>query len=111
MGGTRRPRSTRFLTCVGEGALQESKLLVYRCPASPAQVRITAGVALALFLAYVATLFFRTDILPPSESFVAITSPVLIMADWITATLLFAQARVLHAQPLRVLAAGYFLAG
>jgi len=33
------------------------------------------------------------------------------MADWIIATLLFAQARVLHAQPLYALAAGFFLAG
>lgn len=91
--------------------MSESKLLVYRCPASPAQIRITSGVALGLLLAYVATLFFRNHILPPSEFFVAITSPLLIMADWITATLLFAQARVLRARSLQVLAAGYFLAG
>jgi len=91
--------------------LSDTKLLVYRCPASPAQVRVTAGVALALCLTYVVTLFFRNDILPPSEFFVAITSPLLIMADWITGTLLFAQARVLRARSLQVLAAGYFLAG
>ena len=33
------------------------------------------------------------------------------MADWITATLLFAQAMVLRARPLQLLAAGYFLSG
>ena len=88
-----------------------SKLLVYRMPASPAQVRIALGVALALFLIFVSSFITRTLQFPILQSFVPVTSAILIMADWITATLLFAQASVLGARPLRVLAAGYFLAG
>ena len=80
-------------------------------PASKAQVRITSGVALALFLVFITTLFFRTQLFPAGNAFVPITSAILIMADWITATLLFAQAGVLRARPLRVLAAGYFFTG
>jgi signal transduction histidine kinase len=80
-------------------------------PASRTQVRTTSGVAFALFLVFVATLFFRTELLPAGTAFVPITSAILIMADWITATLLFAQAWVLRARPLRVLAAGYFVTG
>jgi signal transduction histidine kinase len=80
-------------------------------PASRSQVRITACVALALFLVFAATLFFRTQRLPIGQPFVPVTSIVLVMADWITATLLSAQGRVLQARPLRLLGAGYFLAG
>ena len=88
-----------------------SKLLVYRMLASRAQIRITSGVAIALFLLFATTLFFRTQVLRPADAFVPITSTMLIMADWITATLLFAQALVLRARPLHVLAAGYFSSG
>ena len=85
-------------------------------PASPAQTRITTGVALALLAVFIATLFFRTQLfqsqqLPARETFVAISGVILVMADWIIATLLVAQARVLHARPLYVLGIGYFLAG
>ena len=88
-----------------------SKLLVYRMPASRAQVRIALGVALALFLVFIISLFSRTLQLPMVQTFVPVTSSVLIMADWITATLLYAQASLLGARPLRLLAAGFFLAG
>ena len=80
-------------------------------PASRAQVRIASGLALALFLVFAVTLFFRTSQFPPLHGFVPFTGIVLVMADWITATLLFAQARVLRARPLRALALGYFFAG
>ena len=94
----------------------ESKLLVYRMPASRAQVWITSSVALTLLSLLIATLFFRTQLfqtqhIPAREAFVAISSIILVMADLIIATLLFAQARVLRARPLYVLAAAYFLAG
>ncbi len=88
-----------------------SKLLVYRMLASRAQIRITSGVAIALFVLFVATLFLRMHVLRPGTPFVPITSAILIMADWITATLLVAQALVLRARPLHMLAAGYFFTG
>lgn len=91
--------------------MRASPLLVYRMPASRTQVRIACGVALALFLVFAATHFFRTVQLPPSHTFTLTTGVILVMADWITATLLFAQARVLSARPLRALALGYFFAG
>ena len=96
--------------------MSASKLLLYRRPANPAQVRIASAAALALFLLFVAALFFRTQLfqtqqLQEREVFVAISSVILVMADWIIATLLFAQARVLNARPLYALAAGFFLAG
>ena len=40
----------------------ESKLLVYRMPASRAQVWITSSVALTLLSLLIATLFFRTQL-------------------------------------------------
>jgi signal transduction histidine kinase len=96
--------------------VQASQLLVYRTPAKPAQAWATSGVALLLLLVFLATFFHRTALfqaqeLPAREVFVAITSIVLVMADWIIATLLVAQARVLRARPLYVLAVGYFFAG
>ena len=91
--------------------VRASKLLVYRMPASRAQVRIAYGVALALFLVFIGTQFFRTVQLRPLHDAVLISGVILVMADWITATLLFAQARVLNARPLRMLALGFFCAG
>lgn len=91
--------------------MSASKLLVYKMPASQAQVRIALGVALALFSVFSATHFYRTVRLPPIHTAVLITSVVLVMAHWITATLLFAQARVLNARPLRALALGFFFTG
>jgi signal transduction histidine kinase len=96
--------------------LLASELVVYRTPAKPAQVWITSGVALALLLVFITALFHRTELfrtqqLPAREVFVAISGVTLAIADWIIATLLVAQARVLRARPLYVLAAGYFLAG
>jgi signal transduction histidine kinase len=96
--------------------LPASNLLVYRLPPSPAQVRITSAVAAALLFLFIGSLFFRTQLfpsqeLPSREVFVAMSGMILVMADWIIATLLVAQARVLQARPLYVLAVGYFLAG
>ena len=96
--------------------MSASRLLVYRTPAKPAQVWITSSVALVLFLVFIATFFhqielFQAQQLPAREVFVAISGVMLVMADWIIATLLVAQARVLHTRPFYVLAAGYFLAG
>jgi len=91
--------------------MRASNLLVYRMPASRTQVRIALGVALALFLLVIGTHFIQTVRLPAFHLVVLVTSVILVMADWITATLLFAQARVLHARPLHALALGYFAAG
>ena len=56
-------------------------------------------------------LFSHTQKLPAREVFVAVSGSILVMADWIIATLLFAHARVLRARPLTLLVAGFFLAG
>jgi signal transduction histidine kinase len=99
-----------------EVRLPASKLLVYRMPAKPAQVWATSGVALMLLLVFITALFHRTELfqtqqLPQREVFVAISGVMLVMADWIIAILLVAQARVLHTRALYVLAVGYFFAG
>ncbi len=91
--------------------MRASNLLVYRMPASRTQVRIALCVALVLLLAVIGTHFVQTVKLPAFHMVVLVTSVILVMADWITATLLFAQARVLHARPLHALALGYFAAG
>src|SRR5262249_18261946 len=83
-------------------AMRASDLLVYRMPASRAQVRIALGVAAALFLVFIVTNFYGNTRFPVFDGTVALTSVILVMADWITATLLFAQARVLQARPPRV---------
>jgi signal transduction histidine kinase len=91
--------------------VQASALLVFRRPASLAQVWVTCGIALALFLVFVLGFVFGTYKVPSSENWITITSSFLILADAIAAILLFAQARVLHTRPLYVLAAGFLLAG
>lgn len=91
--------------------MRASNLLLYRMPASRTQIRTALGLALALFLVFVVTHFFLTVRLPQYDGVVPLTSVILVMADWITAALLFAQARVLQARPLRMLALGYFFAG
>ena len=100
-----------------ENAMSASKLLVHRMPASRAQVRASPP-AWRLVLSSCSSqhLFFRTELfqtqqVPAREAFVTNSSIILVMADVIIATLLFAQARVLQARPLTVLAAAYFLAG
>jgi len=84
--------------------------------ASKEQIRITSGVALAFFLLFLMAIFFRRELfqtqkIPAREVFVAISGAILVMADWIIALLLFAQARVLQARPLYMLVAGFFFAG
>ena len=96
--------------------MSAAQLLIFRVPAHRSQARIISGVALALLVVFIATLFVRTQLfptekIPAREAFVAISAVILVMADWIIATLLVAQARVLHARPLYVLAIGYFFAG
>ena len=96
--------------------MSASSLLVYRMTASKAQIRITCGVALVFFLLFLLALFFRRELfhtqnLPAREVFVAVSGAILVMADWIIALLLFAQARVLRARPLTMLVVGFFLAG
>ena len=104
-----RPRIALFRAKVDDGAYAGVRCSSTECQrANPDP--ITSGVP-ALFVLFVATLFFRTQVLRTDQAFVPITSAMLVMADWITATLLFAQALVLRAQPLRALAAGYFFAG
>jgi len=91
--------------------VRASKLLFYRMPASGKQIRIASGVALALFLVFIGTQFFHSVQLRPLSAAILISSVILVMADWITAILLVAQARVLHARPLSTLAVGFFFAG
>jgi signal transduction histidine kinase len=93
-----------------------SSLLIYRMIASKAQIRVTFGAALAFFLLFLVAIFFRSELfqtqkMPARDVFSAVSGAILMMADWIIALLLFAQARILHARPLYVLVAGFFFAG
>ena len=91
--------------------MPKSTLFVYREPPRQSQIRITSGVALALFLAFVATLFYMRLPLPKNDAFFPSINIFLITGDLITATLLWAQARVLRSRRLNVLGAGYFYTG
>ena len=77
-----------------------SKFLVTSIPADRAQIRITSGMALALFLVFFVALFERKQLVYLGLAYIPMTSAILIMADWITAALLLAQARALRAWPL-----------
>jgi signal transduction histidine kinase len=88
-----------------------SKFVVTSIPADRAQIRITSGVAVALFLVFVVALFERGQLVYSGLSYVPITSAVLIIIDWITAAMLLAQARALRASRLAVLGAGFFFTG
>jgi signal transduction histidine kinase len=88
-----------------------SKFLVTSITADQAQIRIISGVGLALFLGFVAALFYAPLPLPRSDIFMPVSSAILVMADTITATLLFAEAKVLRSRALGVLGAGYLFTG
>jgi signal transduction histidine kinase len=88
-----------------------AKFLVFREHPSQAQLRITSGVALTLFLAFVVTLFFLRQPLPRIEAFLPVVNTTLVVGYLSTATLLFAQARALRFRPLYLLGAGYFFNG
>ena len=87
--------------------MSASKLLLYRVPANPMQIRVASGVALALLLAFAVGLFLVRLPLPHLDAFFPIVMALLVMAAAITATLLFAQGWVMASIPLCVLAAGY----
>jgi signal transduction histidine kinase len=88
-----------------------STFLVYKEPASRAQIRITSGMALALFLVFIAALFVRTRLVNLGLAYIPFTSAFLILADWIIAALLLAQTKALRAPQLAALAAGFFSSG
>ena len=88
-----------------------SRFVVYKLAATRAQIRLTSGVALALFLVFIVAIFERSHRVDLGLAYIPFTSALLIMADWITAALLLAQARALRESSLAVLAAGFFLTG
>jgi signal transduction histidine kinase len=96
---------------VVEHKMLTSKFLVYTVPANQVQIRITSGVALALFLVFVVALFERRELVNFGLAYLPFTSAFLILGDWITAALLLAQAKALRTSPLAMLAAGFFFTG
>ena len=88
-----------------------STFLVYRQHPSQAQIRLTSGVALALFLASLATLLYARQPLLRIEAFLPVVNTTLVVGYLSTATLLFAQARALRFAPLYLLGAAYFFNG
>lgn len=80
-------------------------------PPSRAQARACAVVAVALLLAFLATLPFASVPLPHLHAFIPIVDTALILGDLITASLLFAQFSVQRSRALLALASGYLFTG
>jgi len=89
----------------------ESDFLVCDRRASSRQIQIACAVALALFVASLATLPFRHVPLPGSAATIAIVDTALLSISWMIATLLFALGSALRSNALVALGAGYFFAG
>ena len=89
----------------------EKELLLYNLRPTPAQVRATLSVALLVLIAFLATLPYRNQQLARVDAFIPVFDTALFLGDWITATLLFAQASVLRSKALIALGTGYFFTG
>ena len=85
----------------------EHQFLLAALPPSPGQRRMALAIVLILLIAFLIMVPFRTIQLPPSASFIAVFSSVVLINDLITATLLFSQFWILRWRALAVLGAGY----
>jgi Membrane-associated sensor, integral membrane domain len=76
-------------------------------PASPRQSRISFLVAIALIAGLGATAPFADLQLPRLDAFIPATEIAVIITDFITAALLFSQARIYHSRAVLAVASGY----
>jgi hypothetical protein len=76
-------------------------------PTSPRQSRIGFLVAIALIAGLGATAPFADVPLPRIDAFIPAAEIAVIITDFITAALLFSQARIYHSRAVLALASGY----
>ena len=76
-------------------------------PTSPRQSRISFLVAIALIAGLGATAPFADVQLPRIDAFIPAAEIAVIITDFITAALLFSQARIYHSRAVLALASGY----
>jgi signal transduction histidine kinase len=76
-------------------------------PTSPRQSRISFFVAIALIAGLGATAPFADVQLPRLDAFIPAAEIAVIITDFITAALLFSQARIYHSRAVLALASGY----
>jgi signal transduction histidine kinase len=88
-----------------------SELLLISLHPSAAQKRVTASIAVALFLVFLSVLPFRNVPLPAFAAFIPAFDAILVFGVWIAAILLFGQASVLNSRALMALATGFFFTG
>jgi signal transduction histidine kinase len=89
----------------------ENELLLYNLQPTVAQVRTTLLVALLLLAAFFTAIAFKSFQLARIDSFIPVFDAILLLGDWVTATLLFVQASVLRSKALIALGTGYFFTG
>ncbi len=88
----------------GAAALQSAA----DCGAASLPTLLAAALLLAAFFA---ALPFRNVLLVRIDAFIPLYDNTILLGDWITATLLFAQGAVLRSRALVALATGYFFTG
>ena len=93
------------------GDVLDQEPLLYNLRPTRAQFRTTFLVGLFLLAAFLAALPFRRAPLVRIDVFIPLYDNTVLLGDWITATLLFAQAAVLRSKALVALATGYFFTG
>jgi signal transduction histidine kinase len=85
--------------------------LLYDLRPTRGQVLTALWAALLLLVAFLAVLPFRSVPLARLDSFIPLFNNTVLLGDWITAALFFAQAAVLRSKALIALGTGYFFTG
>jgi signal transduction histidine kinase len=88
-----------------------SELLLISLHPSATQKRLTASIAVVLFLVFLSVLPFRNVPLPAITAFIPAFDATLLAGVWIAAILLYGQASVLNSRALMALATGFFFTG
>jgi signal transduction histidine kinase len=90
---------------------QDFPLIIANMPATGQQRAIAVGVAILLFVAAAVIAPFASIQLGPVDAFIPVLQTALTIADFITATLLFAQYSIQPQRALLALASGYIFSG
>lgn len=87
------------------------ELLLYNLRPTARQVGITAMIAVLLSAGMLGAIPFRSVPLWKLDSFVPVLDALLVLGDWMTAALFFAQVSTLRSMALMALGVGYFFSG
>jgi signal transduction histidine kinase len=91
--------------------VSQDQLGLFDTPPDRRQVRAAIVVVTALFAAFLAMLPFRDVRLGEVTAFVPVVDAAMFLGEMITATLLYAQARIFRSRALTALATGYVFSG